>query len=254
MPLSGFYNYLEGENSMSFRHSISATNLLLDALSDQDCEQFLSHCEHVELVFAEELYQVGEPILYVYFPTGGFISLLTPLTSNSSNNGNLEVGMIGNEGMFGVSLILGVNIAPFKALVQGSGSALRMTAAAFLQELEQCPALHKELKQYLYVVMSQLTQTAACNHFHVVEERLARWLLMTQDRAHSDRFHVTHVVLAYILGVRRVGITKAANSLQKQKLISYHRGDVTILNRAGLEAVSCKCYQADRDVYQQILG
>jgi CRP-like cAMP-binding protein len=239
---------------MSFLPPIPATNLLLDALSDQDCEQFISHCEHVQLVFAEELYRVGEPILYVYFPTGGFISLLTPVASEGSQNVSLEMGMIGNEGMFGTSLILGIDVAPFKALVQGSGTALRMTAASFLHELKQCPALQTALKHYLYVLMSQLTQTAACNRFHVVEKRLARWLLMTQDRAHSNQFHVTHVVLAFILGVRRVGITKAANSLQQQNLISYHRGDVTILNRAGLEAVSCKCYQADKDVYRRFLG
>jgi CRP-like cAMP-binding protein len=238
---------------MSSPNAIPATNLLLDSLSSNDCQQFLKHCEHVELTFSQELYQVGEPILHVYFPTGSFISLLTPIKSDDSS-GSLEVGMIGNEGMFGASLILGVNIAPFKALVQGSGTALRMTTVAFLHELEQCPALHKELKRYLYVVMSQLTQNVACNRFHVVEERLARWLLMIQDRAHSNQFHITHVILAYILGVRRVGITKAANSLQKQKLISYHRGDVTILNREGLEAASCGCYQADRAVYQQILG
>ncbi|MDD1611823.1 MAG: Crp/Fnr family transcriptional regulator [Methylococcaceae bacterium] len=164
------------------------------------------------------------------------------------------MGLVGNEGMLGIALILGVDIAPFHAVVQGAGHALRITAPSFMHLLEQSSALQRALKRYLYVSMSQLAHSAACNRFHVVEARLASWLLMTQDRAHTDNFHVTHVFLAYMLGVRRVGITKAANSLQQKKLISYHRGDVTILDRAGLEIVSCGCYRADKQTYERILG
>ena len=162
--------------------------------------------------------------------------------------------MVGSEGMLGITLILGVDVAPFHALVQGAGPALRIETAAFLRELKQSPALQRELQRYLYVSMSQLAQTAACNRFHVVEARLARWLLMTQDRAHSDTFHVTHIFMAFMLGVRRVGITKAANSLQRQNLIRYHRGNITVLDRAGLEIASCGCYQAGRETYERILG
>lgn len=235
---------------MSFNHSVPATNRLLDALPHKDCEQLLKNCEHIELNFAEVLCRPGECLSHVYFPTGGFISLITPIDGNAG----LEVGLVGNEGMLGITLMLGVNIAPFHALVQGAGPALRMTASAFLTELERSSTLQKKLKRYLYVSMSQLALTAACTRFHVVEARLARWLLMTHDRAHSNYFHVTHVFLAYILGVRRVGITKAANSLQKRKLISYQRGNITIIDRAGLEAVSCGCYRADKESYARILG
>lgn len=235
---------------MPFNHAVQATNQLLDALPPKDCEQLLRKCEHIELNFAEVLCRPGERISHVYFPTGSFISLVTPMDGKAG----LEVGLIGNEGMLGLTLMLGVDVAPFHALVQGAGPALRMTAAAFLSELGQSATLQLKLKQYLYVSMSQLAQTAACTRFHVVEARLARWLLMTQDRAHSNYFHVTHVFLAYILGVRRVGITKAANALQKRKLISYQRGNITIIDRAGLEAASCGCYRADKESYARILG
>ena len=226
------------------------SNFLLAALPQKDRKNLLGDCEQVKLVFAEDLYQAGDIIPYVYFPIEGFISLITPVDDNA----NLEVGLSGNEGMLGITLILGVDVAPFRALVQGAGSAYRITTVLFRQQLAQSPALQQLLMRYLYVTIRQLALTGACTRFHLVEARLARWLLMTQDRAHSDHFHVTHVFLAYMLGVRRVGITKAASSLQKQKLISYHRGDVIILNRAGLEAASCQCYQADKKAYQNTLG
>jgi hypothetical protein len=226
-------------------------NRLLAALSRKDRQHFMANCTQVELVLGDILAEPGERIRHVYFPTESFISLVTPATDDCAA---LEMGLVGDEGMLGIPLILGVGVSPLCALVQGAGPALRMKAAPFRRELEQSSALRQELKHYLYVVLGQFAQTAACTHFHVVEARLARWLLMTQDRAHSDTFHITHQFLAYMLGVRRVGITKAAYSLQHRKLIRYSRGDITILDRRGLEAVSCGCYADDLASYARIMG
>jgi CRP-like cAMP-binding protein len=139
-------------------------------------------------------------------------------------------------------------------VVQGAGPALRMDAATFRGELERSPALRRTVDQYVFVQLSQLAQTAACTRFHLVEARLARWLLMTQDRARVSTFHITQEFLAYMLGVRRVGITKAASSLQTRRLIHYSRGNITVLDRRGLKAAACGCYKADRDSYERMLG
>ena len=227
----------------------ATSNHLIAALPGKDRQHLLANCEQVELVFADIISEPGERIRHVYFPTDSFISLVTPIDGRAS----LEVGMVGNEGMVGIALILGVNNSPLYSLVQGSGPAWRMTAALFFKELKCSVALQREMKRYLYVLMIQLAQTAACTRFHVVEARLARWLLMTRDRAHSGEFHITQEFLAYMLGVRRVGVTKAACALQKRELISYTRGNMTILDNAGLEAAACGCYHADKETYQRFL-
>src|SRR5205814_8288049 len=151
-------------------------------------------------------------------------------------------GLVGREGMVGMSLALGMEECAVRALVQGSGTALRMKAAAFREELARSSPLQREVYRYAYAKLVQARQSAACNRFHEVEPRLARWLLMTRDRVRSDHFHLTHEFLADMLGVRRAGVTNAATSLQRRKLIRYRRGNISILDRAGLAAASCPCY------------
>ena len=162
--------------------------------------------------------------------------------------------MVGREGMLGVQLAMGVATASLHALVKGPGSAWRVGAGAFRSELARSAALRSELNRYVYVLMKQLATSAACLRFHEIEPRLARWLLMSHDRTHSDRFHVTHEFLAYMLGVRRVGITGAATQLQRAGCIEYHRGALTVLDRRGLELAACTCYAADRKSYSDVLG
>ena len=212
--------------------------------------RLLAICEPVELAMGEVLGEVGIPTRYVYFPTVGFVSLVTAINDRPT----LEVGMVGREGMLGTQLVLGVESAPLHAVVQGAGAAWRIGASEFSKELARSPALQRELNRYVFVTMTQLASSAFCLRFHQIGQRLARWLLMTQDRAHSDSFHITHEFLAYMLGVRRVGITTAACVLQREGLIKYSRGKIQVLNRRGLKASACSCYAADREAYLKVLG
>ena len=215
------------------------SNRLLAALPAREYERVLSGLEPVKLTYGEVLYEPGERMRHVYFPSDSLVSLLTVVEGHRA----LEVGLVGREGMVGSRLALGIAVSPVRALVQGSGTAVRMTAARFLQEFRRSPALQRALFHFTDALMLQVTQTAACNRFHVVEARLARWLLMTRERLPSGEFHLTHGFLADMLGVRRVGVTSAAGALQRQKLIRYQRGNITILDQQGLEAAACSCYR-----------
>jgi len=228
----------------------AASNHLIDLLPRSDRRRLLAQCEPVDLELSQTLCEPGTPTQHVYFPTEGFISLVTLIDGHPG----LEVGMIGREGMLGAQLALGVATQPLRALVQGPGVAWRIGTVAFRRELARSPALQRGLQRYLYVLMAQLATSAACLRYHLIGPRLARWLLMSQDRAHADRFHVTHEFLAYMLGVRRVGVTAAASALQRRGLITYHRGDLTVLDRSGLEAAACGCYAAHRRAYAELLG
>jgi CRP-like cAMP-binding protein len=223
---------------------------LIELLPSKSRSRLLAICEPVHLVMGEVLSDTGLPTQYVYFPTVGFVSLVTAINGRPT----LEVGMVGREGMLGAQLVLGVEAAPLHAVVQGAGAAWRIDGLEFSRELDHSMALRRGLNRYVCVLMVQLASAASCLSFHQIGPRLARWLLMMQDRAHSDRFHITHEFLAYMLGVRRVGITTAAGVLQRQGLIKYRRGEIQVLNRRGLKAAACSCYAANRDAYTQMLG
>ena len=225
-------------------------NDLLAALPSKHLRTFLDQCERSVLLKAQVLCQPGERIRHVYFPIDSFISLVTMADDGSQ----LEVGLIGHEGMLGTSLLLGVNIAPLHAVVQGPGLCLRMTAVAFERQCGQSSTLRERINQYVAVVMKQLAQTAACTRHHIIETRLAHRLLQTRDRVRSNRFSVTHELLANALGVRRVGITQAAGALQSRGLIDYRRGKVLVLDGAGLEQAACPCYTSGNEMYDSMLG
>jgi CRP-like cAMP-binding protein len=219
-------------------------NSLLAALPSEDYRSLLGALEPVTLTSGEVLHEPGGRIRHVYFPNGSQVSLLTVMAEGKA----LEVGLVGREGMVGIPLVLGAEASLVRALVRGSGSALRMNAASFREALARCLPLQRELHRYAFAKLAHARQIAACNRFHQVEARLACWLLMTRDRVRSDQFHLTHELLADTLGIRRVGVTNAATALQRRKLISYHRGNIWILDRKGLQAASCGCYEIVRSL------
>lgn len=216
------------------------SNSLLDGLPRADQARILKCCVPVDLELTAVLCESEQPMEHVYFPLTGYISLVMTLGKHPP----LEMGLIGSEGLLGATLALGISTARLRGVVQGAGTALRMTAAQARRELKRSPAVTRMFHRYVSVLLAQLSRTAACTRFHHIDTRLARWLLMTHDRAHGDRFHLTHAFLADMLGVQRSAVTIAAGALQAGNIISYTRGDIRILNRKGLEARSCNCYGA----------
>lgn len=219
-----------------------AGNRLLSALPARELQALLDDkaLEPVTLRLGEVLHEPGQRIEHVYFPDVCVISLMVVAEGRMS----LEVGLVGGEGMAGIAVAMGSEVSPVRALVRRDGSALRIAASGFRVVLDRSPALKQAVSHYAHGLMVQATQAAFCSHFHLLESRLARSLLMMRDRVHSNALHLTHEFLAHALGVRRVGITKAATSLQQRGLISYSRGDIQILDDAGLEGAACSCYEA----------
>ncbi len=224
-------------------------NHLIELLPGADRRRLLAACELVDLRHGEVLHESGRPARHAYFPLEGFVSLFAAVDDHPA----IEIGMIGREGMLGAQLALHVARAPLRALVQGAGSARRIGATALRRELACSVALQRVLERYLHVLMSQLGTAGACLHFHQIGPRLARCLLMSQDRAHAESFRITHELLACMLGVRRVGVTVAAGLLQAKGLIAYRRGMLTVRDRVGLEAAACSCYAADRISYAALI-
>jgi CRP-like cAMP-binding protein len=223
-------------------------NLLIRRMPRLARKRLLDQCEPFELVMSAELSVRGQSLSHAYFPVQGFISLAIDMDDYPA----LEVGMVGREAMLGAELLLGVAPAPWRALVQGPGHSWRIGALALRRECATSPALLQAMQTSLLVRLHQQALASACERFHMIGPRLARWLLMSQDRAQNDRFHVTHESMALMLGVRRVGVTLAAGEFQRAGLIRYHRGELTVLDRATLQARACSCYAADRALHHAL--
>ena len=226
---------------------VAVPNRLLGALPRKEYQKLLAILEPVNLTFGEILYESHAPIRYVYFPNNCFVSMLTTVDTGRA----AEVGLIGSEGMIGIPMALGVAISPFLAVVQGGGTAMRLKTGDFYRSFSKSAALKREVFLFTHLLMIQIAQTAACNRFHVVTQRMARWMLMTRDRVNSNEFRITQDFLALMLGVRRVGVSAAMSDLRKRSLIVYRRGTITILDHEGLVEVACGCYKTVRDTYNE---
>jgi CRP-like cAMP-binding protein len=224
---------------------VPVANSLLATLPRSMYQRLQAGLEPITLKFGEVLHEAGEPIRFVYFPVDCVVCLLTRTDSQQT----VATGLVGYEGMVGVALVLEVDVAPVRALVQVAGTALRMSAACFRTEFRRCAPLQRELYRYAYVKMAQARQTAACIGSHLFEHRLACWLLMTSDRSKSRNLLMTQEYLATVLNVRRVSVTVASASLRSRQLIGYSRGNISILNRRGLERACCSCYRQIEVLY-----
>ena len=227
----------------------SKDNRILAALPPEEMGRLLPHTELVELRLGEVLSRPNEPIKHVYFPHRGTISIISMLEDGSQ----VEVGVVGNEGMYGMHVALGTDTSPHQAIVQITGGATRMSADVLREEVGRCGRLHTLLLRYGQAFFIMVAQNAACNRRHPLEGRLCRWLLTGQDRVKSDGLELTHEILSVMLGDRRAGISEAASRLQDRGLISYKRGRVHILDRQGLEATTCECYEVVKKEFDRLL-
>jgi CRP-like cAMP-binding protein len=226
---------------------VAVPNRLLGALPRKEYQKLLPILEPVNLTFGEILYESRTLIRHVYFPNNCFVSMLTTVDTGRA----AEVGLVGSEGMVGIPMALGVTVSPFRAVVQGGGTAMRLKTGDFRRSFSESAALKRQVFLFTHLLMIQIAQTAACNRFHVVTQRMARWMLMTRDRVNSNEFRITQDFLALMLGVRRVGVSAAMSNLRERSLIVYRRGTITILDHEGLIAVACGCYKTVKDAYSE---
>ena len=225
-------------------------NRLLAALPPDAYERLRPHLEPISFSLGEVVYESGGHMRYVYFPTTSHISLLYTMIDGST----AEMGLVGQEGVVGIALFMGGETTPNRAMVQGGGAAYRMQAKAMLDEFKRGGEFQHLLLRYTQALITQISQTAVCNRLHSVEQRLCRWLLMTHDLAQTDELQMTHEFISNMLGVRREGVTVAAQRLQEKGMISYVRGHIHILDREQLLAHACECYQVVKDEHARLLG
>ena len=225
-------------------------NFLLAALPDVEFERVQTHLELTSLKLGRVLYESGDRLDYVYFPTTAIISLLYVM----QNGTTAEIGVVGNDGILGIALFMGGDTTPNRAVIQSAGEAFRMKAKDLLDEFTLGGVFHNLLLRYTQALITQISQTAVCNRLHSVEQQLGRWLLLSHDRLSNDTLVMTHDLISNMLGVRREGVTLAARKLAARKLIKNVRGSITILDRQGLEQAACECYEVVNNEYNRLLG
>ena len=224
-------------------------NHLLNALPAEDYQRLAPHLEHVELDLGDVLYEPGGRMRYVYFPTTAIVSLLYVM----ENGASAEIAIVGNEGILGISLFMGGESTPSRAVVQSAGFGYRVKAPLLKEEFGRFGTLMHLLLRYTQALITQMSQTAVCNRHHTVDQQLCRWLLLSLDRLDSNELAMTQELIANMLGVRREGVTEAAGKLQAAGLVSYRRGKITVLDRPGVEARSCECYQVVKKEFDRLL-
>jgi CRP-like cAMP-binding protein len=225
-------------------------NHLIAALPEDEFIRLKPNLEPVSLSLGEVIYESGEQLDYIYFPTTAIISLLYIMENGST----AEIGMAGNDGLVGIALYMGGSTTPSRAVVQSAGNAFRMPSKALKDEFSRGGVFQKILLRYTQSLMTQISQTAVCNRLHSVEQQLCRWLLINHDLLQTNKLIMTHDLIANMLGVRREGVSIAAGHLQKEGLIKYVRGTITMLDRDALERAACECYRVVKDEYDRLLG
>lgn len=230
--------------------NLPTTNRILGGLPPEEHERLAPHLEPITLAVGDVLYYPQEPVTHVYFLNSGMVSIIATF----EDGGSVEVGVVGNEGIFGLNVVLGSMSTPLEALVQLPGGGFRTPASVMEEEFKKCGQLQDLILRYTQAFIIQLAQTAACNRSHPISGRLARWLLMSHDRAISDELLLTHEYIAVMLGTRRAGVSEAAGKLQNDGVIKYKRGRIQIVDRKGLESISCECYRIVKREFDRLLG